>query len=308
MTPQETLMSALKQGALAGSWVLIGTKGVGKKEFAKRLGAFLTTGDWEADVGYSPDIKWVQRGMTDEAKKVIQKNLTSGKAVTEEDIAKSALKKEITVDEIREATQFMAMKSDKAGWRLVVISLADEMNEHAQNALLKALEEPTEKVVVLLLCQNPGTLLPTILSRCRQLVLKPLPFQEAVPFFQKKYGLDEEKANLLARLSHGAMGQAEDLMAGGGLDLYQELIQFFVPFEEMNQLRLLSFLDKMKDERIYKFVKSFMAAWVLEKSKEKEEFVDLYEEMSQKFNATQRLNLDRKHTLLILITKIGQAL
>ena len=308
MSPQETLMSALKQGALAGSWVLIGTKGVGKKEFAKRLGAFLTTGDWGADTGYSPDIKWVQRGMTDEAKKVIQKNLTSGKEVTEEDIAKSAVKKEITVDEIREATQFMAMKSDKAGWRLVVISLADEMNEHAQNALLKALEEPTEKVVVLLLCQNPGTLLPTILSRCRQLVLKPLPFQEAVPFFQKKYSIDEEKANLLARLSHGAMGQAEDLMVGGGLDLYQELTQFFVPFEEMNQLRLLSFLDKMKDERIYKFVKSFMAAWVLEKSKEKEEFIDLYEEMSQKFNAMQRLNLDRKQTLLILITKIGQAL
>ena len=309
MTPKETVLMALKQGALAGSWILIGAKGVGKKEFAKRLGAFLITGDWGADIGYSPDIKWVQRGMTDEAKRAIQKALTSGKEVTEEDLEKSAVKKEITVNEIREATQFMALKSDKGGWRLVVISLADEMNEFAQNALLKALEEPNEKMVVLLLCQNPGTLLPTILSRCRQMILKPLSLPEAVSFFKDKYNLDEEKAGLLAMLSEGAVGQAEEIMTLGGLELYRDLTSFFVPFPELNQVKLLSFLDKVvKNEGTYRLIRGFIYKWLAEQSKTQEQCLALYEEAGHLFGAEQAINLDKKHVLLVLITKIGQAL
>ena len=69
MNPREVILSALRQGTLAGSWLLTGPEGVGKKDFALRLGGFLSYGDWNKKISFSSDIKWIKKGLTEEAKK-----------------------------------------------------------------------------------------------------------------------------------------------------------------------------------------------------------------------------------------------
>src|SRR6202007_1846163 len=81
---------------------------------------------------------------------------------------------ELTVDEVRKLAGFFGMTSGAGGWRVAIVDTADDMNANAANALLKMLEEPPSRAMLLLLTNAPGRLLPTIRSRCQRLQLRPL--------------------------------------------------------------------------------------------------------------------------------------
>lgn len=310
MNPREVILSALRQGTLAGSWLLTGPEGVGKKDFALRLGGFLSYGDWNKKISFSSDIKWIKKGLTEEAKKEIQKKIVAGKEVSQQEIDAYPTKKEITIDEIREAIKFMMLTSGNNAWRLIVISLADDMNEYAQNALLKMLEEPKEKVILLLLCQNKGTLLPTIVSRCRQLSMSFLPksvfFQEMK---ERHDDLSEDDLQLLGNMSQGSLGKAEIILSENGLELMKELSSFLLPLTEVNSVKLLEFCGTVSQEpKRYKLVEENILIFLKNKSLEDEKFLELYADAVRFFKLQKSLNLDKKHTLFIVLAKIGSNL
>lgn len=74
--------------------------------------------------------------------------------------------REISVDQIRELSSFANLSAHCGGYRVVIINPAESMNSNAANSLLKTLEEPTDKLLFLLVTHKPQQLLPTILSRC----------------------------------------------------------------------------------------------------------------------------------------------
>ena len=97
------------------------------------------------------------------------------------------------------------MTSGAGGWRVAIVDTADDMNDNAANALLKLLEEPPSRAMLLLLSNRPGRLLPTIRSRCQRLDLRPL--DEATVAEALKMLLpdaDAEERASLARLSGGS--------------------------------------------------------------------------------------------------------
>ncbi|HEY4191274.1 MAG TPA: DNA polymerase III subunit delta' [Mesorhizobium sp.] len=85
-----------------------------------------------------------------------------------------AYKSVVTVDEIRKVSRFLSMTSHDGGYRIVIIDPADDMNTNAANALLKNLEEPPARTLFILVVHAPGSLLPTIRSRCQLVRLSPL--------------------------------------------------------------------------------------------------------------------------------------
>ena len=85
------------------------------------------------------------------------------------------LRSEIVVEETREIAAFLRRTPAEGGWRVVIVDGADEMNRSASNALLKVLEEPPRRALLLLVAHSPGRLLPTIRSRCRRFPVPPLP-------------------------------------------------------------------------------------------------------------------------------------
>jgi len=91
------------------------------------------------------------------------------------DTKKGRLRAEIVADEVRPIGDFLRRTAAEGGWRVVLLDGADRMNRNAANALLKVLEEPPPRAVLILTCDAPGRLLPTIRSRCRMLALDPLP-------------------------------------------------------------------------------------------------------------------------------------
>ena len=123
----------------------------------------------------------------------------------------------ITVDEVRAMTGFFHLSAADGGRRVAIVDAADELNGAAANALLKLLEEPPARAVLLLVCHRPAALLPTLRSRCRVLRCEPLgPAPLAAALAAAGAARRSAGAPLLAALAGGSVGAALRLAAEDG--------------------------------------------------------------------------------------------
>jgi len=107
---------------------------------------------------------------------------------------------------------------------VAIIDAMDDLNIQAQNALLKILEEPPEKVLFLMVCHQPGRLLPTIRSRCRELRLTALDAASLGSAMMDAGFAPDADTEALASLSGGSAGEAARLIADEGLVIYANLV------------------------------------------------------------------------------------
>ena len=117
-------------------------------------------------------------------------------------------RKEIGIDSVREVHHQANLKPYQGSHRVYIFDGAEHMSDEAANALLKTLEEPPPQVMIILLTTQEEALLPTIRSRCRRLELKPLPVADVTRELVGTHSIDEERAEVLARLSMGRLGWA----------------------------------------------------------------------------------------------------
>src|SRR6266508_2117204 len=111
------------------------------------------------------------------------------------------------VDQIREARRMLTLKPYQVNYRVALFLRFQEANDSASNALLKTLEEAPSYAVLILTADNPEQLLPTIVSRCEVLRLRPLKIEEVQKTLEAK-GLETSKAKLIAHISGGRFGYA----------------------------------------------------------------------------------------------------
>jgi DNA polymerase-3 subunit delta' len=133
------------------------------------------------------------------------------------------LKTILDVDEVRRLGAFFGMTAEAGGWRVAIVDSADEMNDNAANALLKILEEPPARGLLMLISHAPGRLLPTIRSRTQRLDLKPLDeasLNDALA--QLLPDIDGDDRAALFKLSEGSLGLALRLSGEEGLKLARD--------------------------------------------------------------------------------------
>ncbi|MGH7053327.1 MAG: DNA polymerase III subunit delta' [Stellaceae bacterium] len=213
--------------------LLSGPRGIGKATLAFRLARFLLAQN-------APDatnaIAAESAGLAiDPVSGVFHRIAAGGHAdlLTVErawDPKRRRLRGEIVVEDAREITAFLRLTSAEGGWRIVIVDGAEEMNANAANSLLKILEEPPQRVLVLLVSHNPGRLLPTIRSRCRRMPLMALaPLLVRRLLAQYRPDLAAPEAGALAALAEGSIGRALELADADGLALYHALIEIIAP-------------------------------------------------------------------------------
>jgi hypothetical protein len=151
---------AIASGRPDHAWLISGPRGVGKATLAYKLAEHVLslanatqTPRWIAARSH-PDLFVLERGFNDSKPR--------------------RLRQEIVVDDARRMSEFFARTSGSGGWRVAIVDCADELNTEAANALLKLVEEPPDKALILLLSHRPGRLLRTLRSRCRRLPLAAL--------------------------------------------------------------------------------------------------------------------------------------
>jgi len=149
------------------------------------------------------------------------------------------LYREILVDQVRSVDEGLHETAARGGYKVLVVDSADELGSAGANALLKLLEEPPSRTVLLLVCQRPGILPRTILSRCMQLPMAPLaPSELETALAQLAPDLTPDQRSALSDLANGSPGRAIELQESGWLTRYAGLLPKLVDARTTMHLRL----------------------------------------------------------------------
>jgi DNA polymerase-3 subunit delta' len=198
---EDAIADGLRGGRMHHAWLLAGAKGLGKATLAyrvaraalgaKRMGPRPLDVDPEDPIARRisalshPDLFVLRRGLNERGKP----------------------RREIAVDDARDLGHFFSLSPSEGGMRVAIVDAADDLNRNAANAILKTLEEPPARSILMLVCHAPGAILPTIRSRCRRLALRSVSDDEV----RRASGAD---AGILA-LAKGRPGRAIALIAQG---------------------------------------------------------------------------------------------
>ena len=198
---EQVIIDAIGDGRLHHAWLIAGPQGIGKATLAFRFARALmarSRGTLELDPALPVFRRVATRAHAD--------LLTLERPV---DTKTGKLKAEIPVDTIRTVAPFLHLTPAEGGWRVVVVDGAEHMNRNAANALLKLLEEPPVRAILLLTCATPGRLLPTLRSRCRALRLDRLD-DRVVADLLGRYRPETSSGDIadLVRLAEGSIGRA----------------------------------------------------------------------------------------------------
>jgi DNA polymerase-3 subunit delta' len=188
----ERLCDTLARDRLPHALLFTGPPGVGKSLVARRLAARIACrGSGEAPCGECEGCLQIA-------------------AATHPDLSSIGLpdgKKEIGVEHARRLKHFAQMRAVAAPRKMAIVDDADRLSIAAQNALLKTLEEPPGRALLVLIAASPGSLLPTVRSRCQRIAFLPLA-EEEVRACLRQTGLPADEAAELAARADGSPGRA----------------------------------------------------------------------------------------------------
>lgn len=244
---ETTLFSAYAGGHLAHAWLLGGPRGIGKATLAFRFARFLlAAGDGDtvpasttAPLFVSPDHPVFRRVVSGGHADLI----TIERTVNDRT---GKLRSEIVVDDVRRIADFFAHTAAEGGWRVAVVDGAEDMNRNAANAILKILEEPPDRAVLMLVSHNPGRLLATIRSRCRRLTLRPLADPTVASLLARwRPDLSPAEIEAAVRLADGSVGRALTELAAGVVDLHATLVSLLAGLPHLDIVGVSKLGDRL---------------------------------------------------------------
>jgi DNA polymerase III subunit delta' len=236
---EATLLDAWRGGRLHHAWLISGPDGVGKATLAYRFARRLLAGMDGSTLALDPahpvfrrvaagshaDLHTVERAYDEKRKR---------------------MRTQIAVEDVRKIGGFMSLTPAEGGWRVAIVDGAEELNQAAANALLKVLEEPPQRAILLLVCSAPGRLLPTIRSRCRRLRLMPLE-ADAMERLLVEYlpALPDDERSRLATLAEGSPGRALALAEEEGIAISALVDQVLAALPELGAMRAYEVADAL---------------------------------------------------------------
>ena len=264
MTPLAWHREALRR-LLAGrerlphALLVHGPAGIGKAEFARALAASLlceTPKDGLA-CGACPSCHWFSQGNHPDYREIVPE----AAAEEEEGEAEPAGGKEkakslvIKIGQVRSVADLVALSTHRAGWRVLVLRPAEAMQAAAANALLKTLEEPPPRTMLVLVSDRPARLLATLRSRCRHLALG-LPPRDAALAWLREQGVAQPEVALAS--AGGAPLLARDLASPEEAELRRRTLGELAKPSGADPLAFAAAVDRASVERVI----HWMQTWV----------------------------------------------
>lgn len=155
----------------------------------------------------------------------------------------------LKVDQIREARRTLTLKPYQSKYRVSIFLRFQEANDNAANALLKTLEEAPSYAVLILTADNPEQLLPTIVSRCEVLRLRPLRVEEVQKGLENR-GLESRRTKLIAHISGGRYGYALRLTENDDLlEIREERLNDLLTLLPASRVEKFKYADKLAKDK-----------------------------------------------------------
>ncbi|RHR52766.1 DNA polymerase III subunit delta' [Clostridium sp. AF18-27] len=233
---KEHFFNAVLTGNISHAYILSGETGMGKKSLANAFALALLCEKGQAD----------PCRQCHACKQVMSGNHPDLIYVTHEKPAS------IGVDDVRrQINDTIQVKPYSSAHKIYIVDEAEKMTVQAQNALLKTIEEPPAYAVILLLTTNAEAFLPTILSRCVQLKLKPLKDGEVKDYLVSRMGVELSQAEIYTAFARGNLGKAIHLADSEDFrHLYGELLDLLKNLKKSDISELLERIRKMKEDKL----------------------------------------------------------
>jgi DNA polymerase-3 subunit delta' len=306
---QTDILHALRSTRLHHAWLITGAEGVGKATLAYRFARALLAG--RTDTLEMPPTAPVFRRIA---------ATTHADLLTVErewDEKKKRLKKSIAAETARGIPPFLHLTPAEGGWRVVIVDGAEDLNPQSANALLKMLEEPPPRAVLILVCSAAGRLLPTIRSRCRHLSLAPLapPEMDEVLHSTLPEMPPADRA-ALAAIAEGSPGRALALAGEGGLKLASMVAEVLHAGTSITLTRAYEISDQLRDQApfetfmglLHRGIATAVSAYArgtadeaqhrLVQSRGPQQWAETAAQLAQLAFETEKANMDRRQALV----------
>ena len=300
---------ALGGGRLHHAWLVTGPEGVGKATLAYRFARALLSGQ-SAQLGMEAGDPVFRRVAA----------ATHADLLTVErewDEKKKRMKKAIAAETARGIPPFLRLTPAEGGWRVVIVDGAEDLNPQSANALLKVLEEPPPRAVLLLVCSAAGRLLPTIRSRCRLLTLGPLDevdMATALALYLPELSASDRTS--LARLADGSPGRALALAEEGGIRLASMVQEVLEAGPGFAMQRAYAIADALREQAPFEtfmgLLGRFISAAVISAvrgtadplqariaaARPAASWAEVVQQLTRLLDETERFNLDRRQAVV----------
>ena len=184
------LLRAIQGGRAAHAYLITGLEHIGKSTLARMLAQALNCTGQPVPCGQCRACKLIAAGKHPDLHLVAPEGNT------------------LKIDQVRALQHDLALSPMEARLRVAILEGMDKATAEASNALLKTLEEPPPSVVLILIAPEPESLLPTLVSRCRPIALRPLSVAAVREALVERWGMERERAEMLAHLAGGRLGWA----------------------------------------------------------------------------------------------------
>lgn len=245
---KEHFYNAILTGNISHAYILTGEAGMGRKSLAGAFALSLLCENSQAD----------PCRQCHACKQVLSGNHPDLIRVTHEKPGS------IGVDDVRrQINDTIQIRPYSSSHKIYIVDEAEKMTVQAQNALLKTIEEPPSYAVILLLTTNAEAFLPTILSRCVQLKLKPLPDAAVKEYLTGTMEVSQPQAEIYAAFARGNLGKAIHLASSEDFRLmYDEILGMLKNLKKSDISQLLEYIRSVKDHNLnVRDCLDFMQMW-----------------------------------------------
>lgn len=319
---EAALLDAWRGRQFPHAWLLGGPQGIGKATLAYRMARFVLAYP-DPQSAYAAGASSLAVAASDPVVHHVAAGTHGGLLVLERvPNDKGVLRTEISVEQTRETVPFFGATAGAGGWRVCIVDAVEELNASSANALLKILEEPPERSLFLLASHSPARALPTILSRCRKLLLRPLDPEDVVRAAADALDGrgDPEALNAAAAVAEGSVARALTFLGSdaGGLQQKTEAILRTLPQVDPRALHglgdSLAGTDRAKLLAFSDAIERWMAAQLKSSTSANADLPrlarlsEVWEKIARAMRETQEFNLERKPLVFSVFGMLAEAM
>jgi DNA polymerase-3 subunit delta' len=316
------LLNAYRSGRIPHAWLIGGAIGIGKATLAYRMARFvLAHGNPKAPEVQRAETLWVDP--SNPVARHVAAGAHGGLLTLERTLNdKGVMRTVITVDETRETITFFGSTAAVDGWRVCIVDTVDELNPNAANALLKVLEEPPQQSLFLLVSHAPARVLPTILARCRKLLLRPLAADDVVRAGAEatSIAVDDPALTEAAEAAEGSVARALTLLGGDALKLQQRTAALLATLPRVDPRELHALGDALggSDRVVLAAFIDSVDRWVSERLRADANananlprlarLAEVWEKINRAARDTESYNLERKPLVFSVFGLLAEAI
>jgi DNA polymerase-3 subunit delta' len=301
---EQTLLEAYRSGRIPHAWLISGPRGVGKATLAYRMARFVLAHPNPT----APTVKLARSLAVDPEHGVARRIAAQAQPdllILERTVGeRGKLRQDIAVDDVRRSVSFFGSTAGEGGWRVAIVDSVDELNANGANALLKVVEEPPARALLLLVSHARGLVLPTIRSRCRLLNLRSLSNAEVAQAAAAALGREADaEVTQAASLAEGSVGRALSMLDAAALALRQRLTALLDGLPDTNPMALHALGDAMSgvDPQTLAAFLDTVNAWLSarmaggpQESRRMARLAEVWEKVNRAAHEVEEFNLERK--------------